>query len=79
MKQTSQAENIMHNRRKKRKDETIERLAFGLGEVAQMLGVSASFMRLEVARGRLGVFRLGKRTLVSREVLERYLSEHKAA
>jgi len=66
----------MHNQRKRRKDEAIERLAFGLSEVAQMLGVSPSFMRLEVARGRLGVFRLGKRTLITRQTLERYLAEH---
>ena len=58
---------------------TSDRLAYGLREIANMLGVSPSFMRLEVSRGKLGVFRLGKRTLVSREVLDRYLAEHQNA
>jgi excisionase family DNA binding protein len=72
-------ESIMHKARGKRKDVMVERLAYGLGEVAGMLGVSASFMRLEVARGRLGVFHLGKRTLISREALDEYLAAYKGA
>jgi len=54
------------------------RRAYGLPELAASLGCSAAFLRLEAARGRLPVTRLGRRVLVLAEDLERYLAEGRA-
>ena len=50
------------------------RLAYGVQELAQRLGVSPSFVRLEIQRGRLNSVRAGRRLLVTRTEIERYLS-----
>lgn len=52
----------------------LPRRGFGLPELAQSLGCSAGFLRLEVQRGRLPVTRLGRRVVVLVEDLERYLA-----
>ena len=50
-----------------------ERLAYSLDEVAKMTGLSVSFLRLEVTRGRLRASRAGRRVLVSANELRSYL------
>ena len=50
------------------------RLAFSLGEVAEQLGVSVGFLRLEVCRGRLRTVHLGRRVLIREEEVRRYLT-----
>jgi excisionase family DNA binding protein len=51
------------------------KLAFRLKEAADLLAVSASFLRLEIARGHLHPTRLGGRRLViTRDELRRYLT-----
>jgi excisionase family DNA binding protein len=52
------------------------RRAFGLAEIAASLGVSESFIRLEVNRGNLKAYRLGSRILVAAEAFETYLANH---
>jgi excisionase family DNA binding protein len=50
------------------------RLAYGVQELAQRLGVSPSFVRLEIERGRLNSIRAGRRLLITQTEIERYLS-----
>jgi hypothetical protein len=52
----------------------MDQMAFGLPRLAQVIDVSVPFLRLEVARGRLKVQRLGRRIVVTRENVERYLA-----
>ena len=54
-------------------DSQVERLTYSLPEVARKLGVSAAFLRLEAARHKLMLTRLGRRALVRAEEVERYL------
>jgi excisionase family DNA binding protein len=54
-------------------DQTSERIAYSIPELARRLGVSAAFLRLEGARHKLMVTRLGRRALVRAEEVERYL------
>ena len=49
------------------------RLAYGVGELAAMIGVSASFIRLEIVRGKLDTMRAGRRVLITRQSFEKYL------
>ena len=51
-----------------------ERLAFRVTELAKLLGVSASFLRLEIARRRLRPIRLGRRLVVIKPEVARYLA-----
>ncbi len=51
-----------------------EQLAYALPEVARMLSVSVSFLRLESRRGRLLLTRLGRRIIIRREEIARYLA-----
>lgn len=51
-----------------------ERLAYSIPELARKLGVSPAFLRLEAARQKLRLTRLGRRALVRAEEVERYLS-----
>ncbi len=53
---------------------TLSRVAFGIREVANALGVSGSFIRLEILRGRLKTVRLGRRILVTKASLDDYLA-----
>ena len=50
-----------------------ERLAFSLDEVAKLTGLSVSFVRLEIARGRLRSSRAGRRVLIAATELREYL------
>jgi excisionase family DNA binding protein len=51
------------------------RLAFSIGEVAVALGVSASFVRLEIGRGKLKAKHAGRRVLIPRQALTAYMAE----
>ncbi len=55
------------------------RLAFRLVEAAALIGVSTGFLRLELARGNLNATRLGRRIVLMRTELERYLASHQSA
>ena len=44
--------------------------------LAPLIGVSQSFLRLEINRRRLRPTRLGKRVQISRPEIHRYLREH---
>jgi len=50
-----------------------ERLSFGVTEVAAALGVSPGFVRAELTNGNLRAVRLGRRIVVKRSEVERYL------
>jgi excisionase family DNA binding protein len=50
------------------------RLAFRVTEAAALIGVSAAFVRLELARGNLSATRLGRRVVLTRVELDRYLA-----
>ena len=50
------------------------RMAFRVAESAALIGVSAAFLRLEIARGNLNATRLGRRIVLMRTELERYLA-----
>jgi len=54
------------------------RLAWSLPEYAARLGVSFTFLRNEIARGRLFPTRLGRRVLVSVDEANRYVRENTA-
>ena len=56
----------------------VAKLALSLEEAAWELSVSTSFLRLEIARGRLTPVRLGRRLLISVSEVDRYLAEHVA-
>jgi excisionase family DNA binding protein len=51
------------------------RHALGVAEVAAELGVSQQLVRLEIRRELLKATRFGKRVLIRREELDRYLAE----
>ena len=50
------------------------RLAYGLDELARMIGVSRGFLRLEIKRGKLNPKHLGRRVVVTADEARRYLS-----
>ncbi|MGC2495047.1 hypothetical protein [Candidatus Binatus sp.] len=64
---------------KKQSTNVEERLAAGIPVWAEQLDVSAGFLRLEVSRGRLHVTRLGRRVLVTKREIERYLAANGSA
>jgi hypothetical protein len=51
------------------------KLGWTLYELAQSLGVSVPFLRLEVKRGKLHAARLGRRVVLLDAVVRRYLAE----
>jgi hypothetical protein len=53
--------------------------AFGLHRLAEDLGVSVGFLRLEITRGRLRPTRLGRRVLLTSHEINRYLAMNTAA
>jgi excisionase family DNA binding protein len=55
-------------------DGSSERLSFGVTEAAAALGVSPGFVRAEMSSGNLRAVRLGRRVVVTRSELERYLA-----
>jgi excisionase family DNA binding protein len=55
------------------------RMAFRISEAAVLIGVSTAFLRLEIARGNLKATRLGRRIVLTRAELERYLASRQTA
>jgi excisionase family DNA binding protein len=51
------------------------RKGFSIREVAQMLGFSQSFVRLEISRGRLRALHVGRRVIITPDALDRWLKE----
>ena len=51
-----------------------DRMAFSLGEVAALLGLSVATLYAERTRGRLQTIRLAGRRLVTRDQLNEYLA-----
>ncbi len=54
---------------------TSERLAYGVREAAQSLGLGKSKIRMLIRDGALPVVRIGDRVLIRKESLERLLQE----
>jgi excisionase family DNA binding protein len=54
---------------------TNPKLGWTLGELAQSLGVSVPFLRLEVKRGRLRAAHLGRRVVLLDAEVRRYLAD----
>jgi excisionase family DNA binding protein len=50
----------------------LPRVAFGIAEVADALGVSPGFIRLEIARKQLVAFRAGRRVLITKASFDAY-------
>lgn len=62
-----------------RKDASkIDRLSYSVDEIATAHGLSASFIRLEISRGRLRAIRAGRRVLIPRASLEAYFAAAEA-
>jgi excisionase family DNA binding protein len=59
-------------RRRVTKRALLPRVSYGIDEIAGALGVSASFIRLEIARKRLVSFRAGRRVLVPKSSFDAY-------
>lgn len=51
----------------------IETLAVGVADLAKALGVSPEFIRLEIRRGRIRPARLGRRVVIPKAEVDRYL------
>jgi len=51
-----------------------DRLAFSLAELAAMIGVSRAFLRNEIERGHLRPRNLGRRIVITRDEVYRYLN-----
>ena len=56
------------------KEHEIQPLAFSLRDLSRTLGVSVSFLRLEIGRGKLQPTYLGRRVVVTRINVDLYLS-----
>jgi excisionase family DNA binding protein len=57
-----------------KKTNLCERIAFSVHEVAHELGISPQLVRLEIRRAQLEATRVGKRIVVMRTALDRYLT-----
>jgi excisionase family DNA binding protein len=55
------------------------RLAFGVQEVADALGVSRELVKHMIRTGQLPSVKLGRRRLISRKALERFLAGRDAS
>jgi excisionase family DNA binding protein len=51
----------------------LPRLTYSIGEIAESLGVSEGFVRLEIQRGKLDTRRAGRRVLVTKASFDQYL------
>ena len=51
-----------------------DKMAYGLKEVAKMISISVPFIRLEISRGRIKTTRAGRRVLITRPEIDRYLA-----
>ncbi len=58
---------------------SMERIAYSIAELARGTGLSLSFLRLEIRRGRLRATRCGRRVLITVEELRRYLGTDRNA
>lgn len=56
-------------------NDTLQRRGFSVKEVARMHGFSDSFVRLEIARGHLRSFHVGRRVILTPEALDLWLEE----
>jgi excisionase family DNA binding protein len=54
------------------------RVAFSVAELAAQLGVSEGLLRLEIQRGRLKPARVGRRLVIMKPELDRYLADARA-
>jgi excisionase family DNA binding protein len=54
---------------------TRQRLAWGLDEAAESIGVSKRFLWNEIRRGKLGAIKRGRRVLIHADALDRYLRD----
>lgn len=50
------------------------RRAFSLAELSESLGLSVGFLRLELARGHLRAARFGRRVVIMKPELDRYIA-----
>ena len=57
---------------------TGERIAYGLKELAQLLGLRYHFLWAETRRGNLLSTRIGRKLIVTKTELDRYLATHTA-
>lgn len=53
---------------------TGKRMALSVKELAQRIGVSVAFVRLEIGRNHLRATRLGRRVLITHDEAQRYLA-----
>jgi excisionase family DNA binding protein len=59
----------------RRRPRAVDKIAYGIPELAAAWGVSEGFLRLEIRRGKLNFFRAGRRLLIPKEDLDRYMNE----
>jgi excisionase family DNA binding protein len=52
-----------------------DRLAFGPADAARAIGISRAHLYIEIAAGKIATRKLGSRTLILRDELDRYLQE----
>jgi excisionase family DNA binding protein len=62
-----------------RSTEAVERLSFGMGEAARIVGISQATLYRLVKQGELSTVKVGSRTLVTRAELERLLNRDAAS
>ena len=51
----------------------LDRIAYGIRELAEAIGVSPEFIRLEIERGKLETFYAGRRLLITAKSFESYV------
>ncbi len=56
-------------------ESSVERLAYSLNEVAEMIGVSKGHLRNENKRGEIAFAKSSRRTIILASELRRYLAE----
>jgi excisionase family DNA binding protein len=54
-------------------NDMISRRAYSIAEVAAAYGFSKSFVRLEIARGRLKALHVGRRVVIPRDAMRNWL------
>jgi excisionase family DNA binding protein len=59
-------------------DQMLEPLAYSVNDLARVAGLGRTTAFAEIAAGRLVATKVGRRTLVLRHDLERYLAERRA-
>jgi len=55
----------------------LERISFRIRELAQIIGVSAEFIRLQIEIGELPAYKLGKCVVIQKEDAMTWISKHK--